>query len=498
MLAEEKVRQEARQEADRLKDEKQREVQLRQMEEERRLVEEAERQKEAATRKQGSDMGSKSSSNSPSPPSAGPGTPQEGSEGQDGARQADTSMEKNKVQTRGKHKDDQSPLQVDFTVEKESTSSTLSVSTVTQSSHHPHSLSGNLSKLVVSGLSTTSESVSITAVCMSASSRAPRPANTGGKANTTPPSIDNRLILTAKHNKNRQPVNPSTYVGNGNMRPAVSEAAEVTSSNNHMAIQQQELLKKQTQQLIQLKVKQELKNQQQQQQQQQQAKLRQQNKQSQHQQQRLPPVAAGGQKDGAKKPADINGQQNSLNHGNAKNAFNAKPTVQINNSKETGSASLRTEPVVNRNNQAAPSKAPLQGIDGSLQKAAAQQDQSQSASKGKATIRKPEDNLNQQNQSAPQLLRNGQLASAHQSGPAVCTPGHLHLQQNGFIGQGLPAMGQVRQSPQGQAEHNGEARTPTLKERDKGKQLQNSPPSDQGFFMLFSFCSQKMWMKQRS
>ncbi|KAH3792443.1 hypothetical protein DPMN_145940 [Dreissena polymorpha] len=180
------------------------------MEEERRLLEEAERQKkEAASRKQGSDMGSKSSSNSPSPPSAGPRTPQEGSQGQDVARQADTSMEKNKqVQRRGKHKDDQSPLQVDFTCEKESTSSTLSVSTVTQSSHHPHSLSGNLSKLVVSGLSTTRESVSITAVCMSASSPAPRPANTGGKAYTTPPSIDNRLILTAKHNKNRQPVNP--------------------------------------------------------------------------------------------------------------------------------------------------------------------------------------------------------------------------------------------------------------------------------------------------
>ncbi|KAH3777954.1 hypothetical protein DPMN_179405 [Dreissena polymorpha] len=165
---------------------------------------------------------------------------------------------------------------------------------------------------------------------MSASSPSPRPANTGGMANTTPPSIDNRLILTAKHNKNRQPVNPSPYVGNGIMSPAVSEAAEVTSSNNHIAMQQQELLKKQTQQLIQLKVRQELKKQQQQQQQQQQAKLQQQNKQSQ-QQQRLPPVAAAGQKDGAKIPADINGEQNSLNHGNAKNALNSKPTVQINN-----------------------------------------------------------------------------------------------------------------------------------------------------------------------
>ncbi|KAH3710913.1 hypothetical protein DPMN_070411 [Dreissena polymorpha] len=42
MLAEEKVRQEARQEADRLKEEKQKEVHLRQKEEESRLVEEAE------------------------------------------------------------------------------------------------------------------------------------------------------------------------------------------------------------------------------------------------------------------------------------------------------------------------------------------------------------------------------------------------------------------------------------------------------------------------
>ncbi|KAH3777953.1 uncharacterized protein LOC127846780 [Dreissena polymorpha] len=40
-------------------------------------------------------------------------------------------------------------------------------------------------------------------------------------------------------------------------------------------------------------------------------------------------------------------------------------------------------------------------------------------------------------------------------------------------------MGQVRQPPQGQAEHNGEARTHTPEERGKGKQLQNSPPSDQ-------------------
>ncbi|KAH3880767.1 hypothetical protein DPMN_004688 [Dreissena polymorpha] len=213
---------------------------------------------------------------------------------------------------------------------------------------------------------------------MSASSPTPGPATTGGKANTTPPSSDNQLILTAKHNKNRQPVNPSPHVGNGDMSPAVSIAAEVNPSNNHIAkvtMQQQELLKKQTQHLRQLKVQQELKKHQQQQQQQQQAKLQQQNKQS-KQQQRLPPVAEAGQKVGAKKPADnINREQNSLNQGNVKNALNAKPTVQINNSKETGSASLRTEPVVNRNNRAAPSMAPLQGIDGSLQKAAAQQHQ---------------------------------------------------------------------------------------------------------------------------
>ncbi|KAH3791229.1 hypothetical protein DPMN_144711 [Dreissena polymorpha] len=110
------------------------------------------------------------------------------------------------------------------------------------------------------------------------------------------------------------------------------------------------------------------------------------------QQQRPQPVAEASQMDGAKKPtANINGEQNSLNNVNGKNALNAKPTVKINNPKETLSAYLRTEPVMNQDNRAAPSKAPLQVIDGSLQKAAAhqQQDQSQSASKGKATIRKP-------------------------------------------------------------------------------------------------------------
>ncbi|KAH3791228.1 hypothetical protein DPMN_144710 [Dreissena polymorpha] len=57
--------------------------------------------------------------------------------------------------------------------EIKSTSSTLPVSTVTQSSHHPHSVSGNFGNLEVSGLSTTSESMVITALCMSASSPAP-------------------------------------------------------------------------------------------------------------------------------------------------------------------------------------------------------------------------------------------------------------------------------------------------------------------------------------
>ncbi|XP_052269598.1 mastermind-like protein 3 [Dreissena polymorpha] len=248
---------------------------------------------------------------------------------------------------------------VNITCEIESTSSTLPVSTVIQSSHHPHAVSGNLSNLVASGLSTTSESVFITASCMSASSPTPGPAST-------------------KH--------------------------------------------------------------QQQQQQQQQANLQQQNKQS-KQQQHLPPVAEAGKKVGAKKPADnINGEPNSLNQGNAKNALNAKPTVQINNLKETGSASLRTEPVVNRNNRAAPSMAPLQGIDGSLQKAAAHQHQ------------------------YSQLARERPLSG--------------NLMQNSFRGQGLPVKGQVRQPPQGQVEHNGEARTPTPEERDKRKQLQESPPSD--------------------
>ncbi|XP_052259672.1 uncharacterized protein LOC127864032 isoform X6 [Dreissena polymorpha] len=84
MLAEEKVRQEARQVTDRLKEEKQQEMGLRQLEEEWRLVEEAERQKKEAAsrkqRKQGSGSGGKSSSKSPSPLSAGPGTPQKGQE----------------------------------------------------------------------------------------------------------------------------------------------------------------------------------------------------------------------------------------------------------------------------------------------------------------------------------------------------------------------------------------------------------------------------------
>ncbi|KAH3792445.1 hypothetical protein DPMN_145942 [Dreissena polymorpha] len=53
-------------------------------------------------------------------------------------------------------------------------------------------------------------------------------------------------------------------------------------------------------------------------------------------------------------------------------------------------------------------------------------------------------------------------------------------------------MGQVRQSPQGQAEHNGEARTPTLKERGKGKQLQNLPPSDQVSSIEILIFSNKM------
>ena len=53
-------------------------------------------------------------------------------------------------------------------------------------------------------------------------------------------------------------------------------------------------------------------------------------------------------------------------------------------------------------------------------------------------------------------------------------------------------MGQVRQPPQGQAEHKGEARTPTPEEIGKGKQLQNSPPSDQVSSIEILISSNKM------
>ncbi|KAH3777955.1 hypothetical protein DPMN_179406 [Dreissena polymorpha] len=114
-LAEEKMRQEVWQEADRLKEEKQREV----------LRDKWRKSGDWWRRQRGRRRqlpGSRALTGAASPLVRVLPLPllvQEGSGGQDGARQGDTSRENNKqVQRRGKHKDDQSPLKVDFTCEK--------------------------------------------------------------------------------------------------------------------------------------------------------------------------------------------------------------------------------------------------------------------------------------------------------------------------------------------------------------------------------------------
>ncbi|WAR21704.1 F193A-like protein, partial [Mya arenaria] len=275
-----KARQDEEERVRRLKEERDRQRKLREAEEQQRRIREIEEQQRhmrdaedarraeerAALGRKGrgkAGVGSKGSSNSPSPQQSNSNGGQIEGKGEQG-------QDKNKSQKkRGKQREDQAPLQVNITCEIETSPSSAVTSRAPLTSSHsnmrvPASFLSNHNVNSTSGgggngprvLGVTQEN---------------RPTTTGGKATVTHPSIDNRLILTANRNKNKDPPKvgppPPPHMGNGDARIVSSQAQEHISK---ITLQQQEILKKQTQQLIQLKLQAEAKKQLQKQQQQQQ------------------------------------------------------------------------------------------------------------------------------------------------------------------------------------------------------------------------------------
>ena len=359
----------------------------------------------------------------------------------------------------------------------------------------------------------------------------PRPAPTGGRATNTPPSIDNRVILTATKNKNKDPqhvnnanINKSTgsHVGNGDTSTANNSVSspQVTINQEHIAkitLQQQELLKKQTQQLIQLKLQQEAKKQ---------FQLAQ-NKQKQQQQQ-VPVKLANGQTNKVAETANQNGNVSqsivgaALNQANLKlnqklplKNNNVKITVKTTPNPAVAAQPAKPEPPPPAISQSQPGTRRTNNVNMKVQqineanRQPTPTQQQQTAASRAQRGKKPEDSSQQSprtsNNSTPtppsqanapnakgQPNQNSTSQKGSSSGqaygpnnPGLGNPGKPFSQQNGLIGPNTPVRGQVRQPPQGQA--NGDVRTPTPEERSRPKPLDDSPPSDQVSILTLDF-----------
>lgn len=343
---------------------------------------------------------------------------------------------------KSKHKEELPAVQVNVTYEMEKTMDDKGLKTSV--SHMPASNHSNITKAYQNILKTAST----------------RPTPQGSHLASTPTSIDNRLVINAKINKNSE-LQKANHMGNG-------DTVSVSINPGHIAkitLQQQELLKKQTQQLIQLKLQQEKK------------KLQ------------LAQQQAVAQNDNDKKTVTAKMTQNGAPP-QANSAISAVvKNMQKVPIKNNVNIKVPTEPVAPikaaevKNNMQLPKQ--VRQNNRVAQQNEVNRQTMQSPQQQNRKGKKPSDNLQQppQVQSPRSQPKQNSLQQTQQKptepvqNPTVAQTGR----QNGVSAPGSPVKGQVRQPPQGQAQ-NGDVKTPDEKSRDLGKMKHSSddsPPSDQ-------------------
>lgn len=468
-----KAEEKAKQEAEQLRKEEERELKRLEEAEQQRLAAEAEQKRAAAeaeqrrleaerlkeeslTKKQRKQAAkrAKSSSNSPTPPPSsvvnGGGTVVDAT----GDKAADASKNQKK---KGKHKEDPPKLLVNITCEIE------------------HSL-----ETMVTSASQKSTPV----LAPPTTSNRPPPQ---GRATTTPVSIDNRILINAKQNKNKEPLKVMRHAGNGD------GSTTVTLNSEHIAQitrQQQELLKKQTQQFIQLKLQQEAK--------------KQHHLAQQQQQNRLQLQQQGSQPDQVKKVTamEVKNERVHQNHvvtlADSKTFSekspqalplknNVKLTVKTPNHVSPASSARLIEP----NNNV------VQGSSGKCTQQVSDENKLvsndlRSSTRNRRVKKSPDSpqpesvqKLNNHQPQQQQPIKQQYHVTGIVTNHNIDTPVNNHLNQNAFSGNTvrgqIPARGQVRTPPAGQVQ-NGDVRTQVSDKKlysSRDKQ-EDSPPSDQG------------------
>lgn len=357
---------------------------------------------------------------------------------------------------KGKHKDDLQTLQVNITCEIEHGSESVTVSSSNQKSVNNSNCTIFASQ---NPLKTTASS---------------RPTTEGGHVISTPPSIDNRIIINSKQNKNKEP-QKVTHRGSG-------DASLVTINSEHIAQitrQQQELLKKQTQQLIQLKLQQEAKKQLQLVQEQQQQQSQQQ--QQQHQEQQSAPSDRGKKvnikilQTDKPSPGQITSPTVSKTNNDKQQTQPVKNNVKITVKTSTNSTPSNSPRLIEQNNNHRSSSASksVQRINEEnayINLATIQSSQNRKNKKNAETV--PNDVQRFQQQLQQQYHVQG-VVSDHKA----ASPANHVLQQNGTSNG--PVKGQIRQPPAGQAQNCDVKTSNGERKQDRGKKVDDSPPSDQ-------------------
>lgn len=355
---------------------------------------------------------------------------------------------------KGKHKDDLQTLQVNITCEIEHGSESVTVSSSNQKSVNNSNCTIFASQ---NPLKTTASS---------------RPTTEGGHVISTPPSIDNRIIINSKQNKNKEP-QKVTHRGSG-------DASLVTINSEHIAQitrQQQELLKKQTQQLIQLKLQQEAKKQLQLVQEQQQ----QQSQQQQHQEQQSAPSDRGKKvnikilQTDKPSPGQITSPTVSKTNNDKQQTQPVKNNVKITvktsaNSTPSNSPRLIEQNNNHRSSSASKSVQRINEENAYINLATIQSSQNRKNKKNAETV--PNDVQRFQQQLQQQYHVQG-VVSDHKA----ASPANHVLQQNGTSNG--PVKGQIRQPPAGQAQNCDVKTSNGERKQDRGKKVDDSPPSDQ-------------------
>lgn len=324
--------------------------------------------------------------------------------------------------------------------------------------------------------------------------------------NSTPPSIDNRIVINNKQNKNKEAQKSLPHIGNGDA------PTTVTINSEHIAQitrQQQELLKKQTQQLIQLKLQQEAKKQLQLAQQQQHQQTQQQ-----HQQALSLPNDKG-------KKVNIKIMQNERqplghltpphSHPTPPHGHLAPPTVG-----KAAIDKLQTQPIKNNvkitvktptSANSTPANSPRlieqnynllrRGSSGKTIQQINDENKlnnptTQSPTSHNRRTKKPGDNIQQDQLEKLQQLQQQYHVQGLVSSRQVAPPANHLTQLNGTIPS--PVKGQIRQPPAGRAQNGGDFKAVNMERRqEQGKtKLDDSPPSDQviimfGFYRVFVF-----------